>query len=302
MGQQRVLNIVAPRKPLQHATNIAHINKLPALTPVVTTLAPASVSATAPATIVTTKSIATKAMPIIHPSNQNINLGQLHPITTNGTIIRRIDNIIPTSSASLSNSSNKTQSRMINNAQPIVVNNRIIGNAHQIVTNTLTSVQNPTKPTTTTTTPTIVNPIDTQPTTNHTVNNSKYATVAPPIQPANEPFTPVEKSHTNRNEHTAAPQESQPNANTADETAVYGEDGEPEPEIDIVINNVVCSFSVRCHLNLREIALNGRNVEFRRENGMVTMKLRKPYTTASIWSSGRITCTGATSEDQVSDN
>lgn len=77
-------------------------------------------------------------------------------------------------------------------------------------------------------------------------------------------------------------------------------EAEPEPEIDIVINNVVCSFSVRCHLNLREIALNGRNVEFRRENGMVTMKLRHPYTTASIWSSGRITCTGATSEDQVS--
>lgn len=85
---------------------------------------------------------------------------------------------------------------------------------------------------------------------------------------------------------------------TADDT--NEEENEPEPEIDIVINNVVCSFSVRCHLNLREIALNGRNVEFRRENGMVTMKLRRPYTTASIWSSGRITCTGATSEDQVS--
>lgn len=71
-----------------------------------------------------------------------------------------------------------------------------------------------------------------------------------------------------------------------------------EPEIDIVINNVVCSFSVRCHLNLRQIALNGINVEYRREQGMVTMKMRKPYTTASIWSSGKITCTGATSEDQ----
>ena len=44
--------------------------------------------------------------------------------------------------------------------------------------------------------------------------------------------------------------------------------------MDIVINNVVCSFSVRCHLNLKEIALNGSNVEYRRENGMVTMKLR----------------------------
>lgn len=77
---------------------------------------------------------------------------------------------------------------------------------------------------------------------------------------------------------------------------------EPEqetPELDIVINNVVCSFSVRCHLNLREIALHGSNVEYRRENGMITMKLRRPYTTASIWSSGKVTCTGATSEAEA---
>lgn len=77
------------------------------------------------------------------------------------------------------------------------------------------------------------------------------------------------------------------------------ENEEPEPEIDIVISNVVCAFSVRCQLALKDIALQGANVEFKRENGMVTMKLRKPYTTASIWSSGKITCTGATSEDQV---
>lgn len=29
------------------------------------------------------------------------------------------------------------------------------------------------------------------------------------------------------------------------------------------------------------------------------MKLRRPYTTASIWSSGKVTCTGATSEVQA---
>jgi len=74
---------------------------------------------------------------------------------------------------------------------------------------------------------------------------------------------------------------------------------EAEPEVDIVINNVVCSFNVRCHLNLRDIALRGLNVEYRKENGMVTMKLRHPYTTASMWSSGKITCTGANSEDQA---
>ncbi|GIY63001.1 TATA box-binding protein-like 1 [Caerostris darwini] len=71
------------------------------------------------------------------------------------------------------------------------------------------------------------------------------------------------------------------------------------PEVDIMINNVVSSFNVRCHLNLRQIALNGAHVEYRREIGMVTMKLRRPYTTASIWSSGKITCTGATSDEDA---
>ena len=74
---------------------------------------------------------------------------------------------------------------------------------------------------------------------------------------------------------------------------------ENQKEVDIVINNVVCSFNVRCHLNLRDIALRGINVEYRKENGMVTMKLRQPYTTANIWNSGKITCTGANSEDQA---
>lgn len=85
----------------------------------------------------------------------------------------------------------------------------------------------------------------------------------------------------------------------AEEVPDVDEGEDEEPVIDIVINNVVCSFSVSCHLDLRNIALNGNNVEFRRENGMVTMKLRKPSTTASVWSSGKITCTGSTSEDQA---
>lgn len=72
-----------------------------------------------------------------------------------------------------------------------------------------------------------------------------------------------------------------------EESVEATEDGD-EPEIDIVINNVVCAFNVRCTLALKEIALHGANVEYKRENGMVTMKLRKPYTTASIWSSGKL--------------
>lgn len=74
-------------------------------------------------------------------------------------------------------------------------------------------------------------------------------------------------------------------------------DSDPEtPCIDIIINNVVCTFSTRCHLNLRTVAMEGVNVEYKREQGMCNMRIRRPYTTASIWSSGKITCTGATSE------
>ncbi|KAF2351146.1 hypothetical protein FHG87_018095 [Trinorchestia longiramus] len=48
------------------------------------------------------------------------------------------------------------------------------------------------------------------------------------------------------------------------------EEGGSEPDpgvIDIVINNVVCSYSVGCHINLRDIATLGSNVEYRREHG-----------------------------------
>lgn len=76
----------------------------------------------------------------------------------------------------------------------------------------------------------------------------------------------------------------------------YRENDQESPEIDIMISNVVCNFSVRCHLNLREIALRGFNVEYRRENGLVRMRLRKPNILATISSAGKITCTGATSE------
>ncbi|KAI1288450.1 TATA box-binding protein-like 1 [Halotydeus destructor] len=69
------------------------------------------------------------------------------------------------------------------------------------------------------------------------------------------------------------------------------------PEVDIHITNVVCNFSTRCHLNLRHIANTGSNVIYKREQAMVSMKMRNPKATASIWSSGKITVTGSTSEE-----
>ncbi|XP_023662635.1 TATA box-binding protein-like 1 isoform X2 [Paramormyrops kingsleyae] len=69
--------------------------------------------------------------------------------------------------------------------------------------------------------------------------------------------------------------------------------------LDIIITNVVSVFRTRCHLNLRTIALEGSNVIYKPEVGKVLMKLRKPRITASIWSSGKIICTGATSEEEA---
>lgn len=40
------------------------------------------------------------------------------------------------------------------------------------------------------------------------------------------------------------------------------------PIIDIIINNVVCSFSTRCHLNLKKIAREGMHVIYKPENGV----------------------------------
>jgi len=46
-----------------------------------------------------------------------------------------------------------------------------------------------------------------------------------------------------------------------------------ERELDIILNNVVCNFSVRCHLNLKHIAMNGLNVEFHKEMAVCNQQL-----------------------------
>ncbi|KAE9542392.1 hypothetical protein AGLY_003519 [Aphis glycines] len=67
--------------------------------------------------------------------------------------------------------------------------------------------------------------------------------------------------------------------------------------LNVNISNVSASFNVKSHLNLRHLALHGHNVEYRREKAKLIMKLRKPSTTANIWSSGKIVCIGSASEN-----
>lgn len=75
----------------------------------------------------------------------------------------------------------------------------------------------------------------------------------------------------------------------------HGEDS----EIELFINNVVCSFASGCPLNLKKIAMEAANVIYRRDQSMVLMKIRNPYCSANLWSSGKVTVTGTTSEDDA---
>lgn len=63
------------------------------------------------------------------------------------------------------------------------------------------------------------------------------------------------------------------------------EGNDSQPSIDIVINNVVSSFSTRCHLNLKKIALEGCNVMYRRESGVSTCRCKSSalLTPIIIW-------------------
>jgi len=69
-----------------------------------------------------------------------------------------------------------------------------------------------------------------------------------------------------------------------------------ETLLNIKISNVVCKFRVRCHINLQDLATSAFNTEYDRQRGRVMMRLRNPPCYANIWSSGKISIYGATSE------
>ncbi|XP_076021386.1 TATA-box-binding protein-like [Genypterus blacodes] len=65
------------------------------------------------------------------------------------------------------------------------------------------------------------------------------------------------------------------------------------------LQNIVSTVNLGCQLELKTIARRGRNVEYNpRRFAALTMRMRKPRTTALIFSSGKIVCTGAMSEEQ----
>ncbi|KAF5396636.1 TATA box binding protein like 2, partial [Paragonimus heterotremus] len=72
--------------------------------------------------------------------------------------------------------------------------------------------------------------------------------------------------------------------------------GIPKPQLQ----NIVCTVYLGCKLNLKQIALSARNAEYNPKRfAAVIMRIREPRTTALIFSSGKMVCTGAKSEDQA---
>jgi transcription initiation factor TFIID TATA-box-binding protein len=68
------------------------------------------------------------------------------------------------------------------------------------------------------------------------------------------------------------------------------------------LQNIVSTANLGAKLDLRRIALNCRNAEYNpRRFAAVIMRIREPKTTALIFTSGKMVCTGAKSEELSKD-
>ena len=64
------------------------------------------------------------------------------------------------------------------------------------------------------------------------------------------------------------------------------------------LQNIVSTVNMGVKLDLKKIALHARNAEFNPKRfAAVIMRIREPRTTALIFSSGKMVCTGAKSEE-----
>ncbi|CAI2368177.1 unnamed protein product [Moneuplotes crassus] len=70
------------------------------------------------------------------------------------------------------------------------------------------------------------------------------------------------------------------------------------PQEEPTLQNIVSTVDMKCKLDLKTIALNARNTEYNPKRfAAAIMKIRNPKTTALIFSSGKMVCTGAKSEE-----
>eukprot|EP00040_Diaphanoeca_grandis_P005920 m.35106 g.35106 ORF g.35106 m.35106 type:complete len:254 (-) comp17085_c2_seq1:129-890(-) len=99
------------------------------------------------------------------------------------------------------------------------------------------------------------------------------------------------------NDNTNKDSSSGPVAVVAESTQGIDVSGHPSGIVP-VIQNIVSTVNLDCQLDLREIAMHARNAEFKPSRfSAVIMRIRDPRTTALIFRTGKMVCTGAKSED-----
>ena len=65
------------------------------------------------------------------------------------------------------------------------------------------------------------------------------------------------------------------------------------------LQNIVSTVNLQCKLDLKKIAMHARNAEYNPKRfAAVIMRIREPRTTSLIFSSGKMVCTGAKSQEQ----
>ena len=71
-------------------------------------------------------------------------------------------------------------------------------------------------------------------------------------------------------------------------------------DIEPKLQNIVSTANLGCPLKLRQIALQAKNAEYNPKRfAAVIMRIKEPKTTALIFSSGKMVCTGAKSEEDA---
>lgn len=87
------------------------------------------------------------------------------------------------------------------------------------------------------------------------------------------------------------------NANLSHNTSIFIEEMSKTNSLP-KLQNIVSTANLKCILDLREIALKAKNAEYNpRRFAAVIMRIKEPKTTALIFSSGKMVCTGARTED-----
>lgn len=121
-----------------------------------------------------------------------------------------------------------------------------------------------------------------------TATTSVITSLARSPPPTSMPPTPLITYHPFQSIGTPGPPPMTP-------VAPHSVDAGIEPKLQ----NIVSTVNLGCKLDLKKIALHARNAEYNPKRfAAVIMRIREPRTTALIFSSGKMVCTGAKSEDE----